>query len=171
MGNIDLNQSLRKKLLLLILGCFSLASPAQVSPYHYVQIVPGVDAHHTMISDAVKDQAGMIWMVAGGVLHRYDGVNVIPFTKLYSQTLPFDEVSSLLADPWGRLWINSRNGLAVFDTNTWSMIGKEHGIGKLVGKSVVAFYGGDDALYVADGEGLIWQVDESAAKPRFHYGE
>ena len=169
MGNIDLNQSLRKKLLLLILGCFSLASPAQVSPYHYVQIVPGVDAHHTMISDAVKDQAGMIWMVAGGVLYRYDGVNVIPFTKLYSQTLPFDEVSSLLADPWGRLWINSRNGLAVFDTNTWSMIGKEHGIGKLVGKSVVAFYGGDDALYVADGEGLIWQVDESAAKPRFHF--
>lgn len=169
MGCTDLNQSLRKKLLLLILGCFSLASAAQVSPYHYVQIVPGVDAHHTMISDAVKDQAGMIWMVAGGVVYRYDGVNVIPFSKLYSQTLPFDEVSSLLADPWGRLWINSRNGLAVFDTNTWSMIGKEHGIGKLVGKSVVAFYGGDDALYVADGEGLIWQVDESAAKPRFHF--
>ncbi|WP_353129425.1 sensor histidine kinase [Parapedobacter pyrenivorans] len=169
MGSIDLNQSLRKKLLLLILGCFSLASPAQVSPYHYVQIIPGVDAHHTMISDAVKDQSGMIWVVAGGVLYRYDGVNVIPFSKLYSETLPFDEVSNLLADPWGRLWINSRNGLAVFDTNTWSLIGKEHGIGELVGKSVIAFYRGDNVLYVADGEGAVWQVGEYTAKQRFRF--
>ncbi|GGG97204.1 hypothetical protein GCM10007415_35610 [Parapedobacter pyrenivorans] len=169
MGSIDLNQSLRKRLLLLILGCFSLASAAQVSPYHYVQIIPGVDAHHTMISDAVKDQAGMIWMVAGGMLYRYDGVNVIPFSKLYSETLPFDEVSDLLADPWGRLWINSRNGLAVFDTNTWSLIGKEHGIGELVGKSVIAFYRGDNVLYVADGEGAVWQVGEYTAKQRFRF--
>jgi len=166
----NLNRILLKTLLLWItVGCLWPALPVKASPYHYVQILPGVDPYHTMISDATKDASGMIWLVAGGMLYRYDGVNVVPFSRIYKGTIPFDEVSKLTADPWGRLWIGTRNGLFIFDTNTWAMADGQHPMARLVGKALIAFYPHGDALYVADGDGNVWKVGESAINRLFRF--
>lgn len=156
-------------LLFVTIGCMWPTVALHGSPYHYVQIISGVDAHHTMISDAVKDPSGMIWIVAGGILYRYDGVNVVPFSKLYSETLPFDEVSNLLADPWGRIWMNTRNGLAIFDTNTWTMIGEQHPLGKFVGAPLVAFFNSGNTVFMAENNGNVWQINQDQTNILFRF--
>lgn len=158
-------------LLLLVCCGMVLGGRALASPYHYAQVIRGIDAHHTMISDAVKAPSGMIWVVGGGVLHRYDGVNVTPFSRLYGAALPFDEVVAIQADPWGRLWIDTRNGLFIFDTQTWSFIDRQHAnpIGELAGEALIAFYSDATNLYIADDTGAVWRIGESAKELLFHF--
>src|SRR5690606_3529948 len=94
----------------------------------------------------------------GGLLYQYNGVNVVPFSKLYAQVLPFDEVNALVADPWGRLWISSRNGLFVFDTYTWSFATQQPYVRGLVDKPVVGMFNRGDAFFLATGDGKVWQI-------------
>ncbi|PPL03754.1 sensor histidine kinase [Parapedobacter indicus] len=144
-------------MLLFMIGiCYADLNAA---PYHYTQILPGIDRYHAMVTQAAKDPSGMIWLLSGGQLYRYDGVNVVPFSKLYSHGLPFYEVSDFHADPWGHLWINTRNGLAIFDLRSWSFVKEDHYLSDLVGRPVASCFKLDDLFYLADGLGSLWRID------------
>ncbi|WP_262245402.1 sensor histidine kinase [Parapedobacter soli] len=139
------------------------------SPYRHAQVLPGVDKHHTMIQRATKDPFGMVWMLSGGLISRFDGVSVTPLAKLYGKELPFYEADDLHADPWGRLWISTRNGLKIFDLNTWSFAGRDHPMEELAGRQVVSFFAADDVFYMADRRGNVWLVGERDARLLFRF--
>ncbi len=135
-------------------GCFQLRAES----YHFSQIVSGVDRHHAMISKATKDPFGMIWMLSGSTIFRYDGVNVTPFSRLYGDALPFYEVDQLHADPWGHLWLNTRNGIAIFDLHTWKFVSHGHRLAEFVGQQLIACFKSSDGFFVADKRGMAWSI-------------
>lgn len=139
------------------------------SPYHHAQVLPGVDDHHMMIDVATKDPFGMVWMLSGGLVYRFDGVSVTAFAKLYEAELPFYEVENLHADHWGRLWISTRNGLAVFDLETWSFLNRDHPLGELAGRQVVSFFSADDVFYLADRRGNVWHIGKQGKRLLFNF--
>ncbi|WP_353195546.1 histidine kinase [Parapedobacter defluvii] len=139
------------------------------APYHYTQILPGIDRYHTMITQTSKDRFGMIWMLSGGQLYRYDGVNVVPFSKLYGHPLPFYEVSDFSADPWGYLWIGTRNGLAIFDLKTWTFVKEGHYLNDLVGIRAASYFKSDNAFYLADWQGRLWHIDALSKQLLFQF--
>ncbi len=142
---------------------------ATASPYQYAQVLTGIDHHHTIINSATKDHSGIIWVVSGGSLYRYNGVSITAFSTLYSQKLPFDEVTHIMADTWGNLWIDTRNGLYVFDLNTWSFVDNNHGLYGLTGKPILAFYNAGESVYVADRDGWVWVVEKSTKTRLFYF--
>lgn len=152
------NHTKNQALCVLIVMVWSVVR-LEASPYRHAQVLPGVDEYHTMIDMATKDPFGMVWMLSGGLISRFDGVSVTSFAKLYGKELPFFEADGLHADPWGRLWISTRNGLVLFDLKTWSFVGRDHPLGELVGRRVVSFFASDDAFYVADRRGNLWLID------------
>jgi len=155
-------------MLLIVAG--SCCAKLNAAPYHYTQVLPGTDRYHTMVTQAAKDPFGMIWILSGGQLYRYDGVNVVPFSKLCGDTLPFYEVNSLYTDPWGCLWIGTRNGLEIFDLNTWAFVGDGHLLHDLVGRPVVSCFKMDDKVfYLADGLGSLWRMDASSKQLLFQF--
>jgi len=154
-------------MILLLMGGY--CGRVHAAPYHHAQVLPGIDRYHTMITEASKDPFGMIWMLSGGQLYRYDGVNVVPFSKLYSKNLPYYEVSEFLTDPWGHLWINTRNGLAIFDLRTWTFIEERHYLFDLVGRSAASCFKRADVFYVADGLGGLWQINARSKTRLFHF--
>lgn len=153
----------------LLIGMVSITFQLDASPYHHAQVLPGVDKHHMMINTATKDPFGMVWMLSGGLIYRFDGVSVTPFSKLYGKELPFYEANALHADPWGRLWISTRNGLAIFDLNSWSFIERDHPLGELAGRQVVSFFASDDAFYLADRRGNVWLIGEQNKRLLFQF--
>lgn len=138
-----------------LLGCGSVMAN---SPYRQVRILEGIDKEHVMFSRAAKDAEGMIWAVAGGELFRYDGVHVLPFAKLYPGRLPFDEIQDLSMDPWGRLWLNSRNGILIFDLKTWQFCYQQPFAEKLVHRKAVGFARMKDDFFVATDRGEVYQI-------------
>lgn len=129
-------------------------------PYRHVQVLKGVDDHHVMFTVAEKDPFGLIWLVSGGELYRYDGVHVVPFAKLYEEKLPFDEVQTIAIDPWGRIWLNTRNRMLVFDLTTWRFCFNEHFVEGLTEKKALAFCQAENSFFVATQSGEVWQIDQ-----------
>lgn len=164
------NDGRRARALFMLLVTMVLATVRlEASPYHHAQIVSGVDKHHTMINMATKDPFGMVWILSGGLVYRFDGVSVTTFAKLYGGTQPFYEADGLYADPWGRLWISTRNGLALFDLETWSFLDRDHPLGELAGRQVVSFFSTNDAFYVADRRGNVWRIGRDSKQLLFRF--
>ncbi|GGH30836.1 hypothetical protein GCM10011418_43210 [Sphingobacterium alkalisoli] len=122
-----------------------------------------------MIKAAVKDPSGLIWTISGGQLYRYDGVNVVPFAKLFSGKVPFDELESLAADKWGRIWLHSRNGLLVFDTQQWRFVDKESYAKGLVGLQVAGMFNQGDRFLIATADGMVWQIQSDRKTFLFYF--
>ncbi|TJZ59867.1 hypothetical protein FAZ15_13300 [Sphingobacterium olei] len=166
---IKINTSAPRLQLYLWLVLCMLPLSIEASPYRYTQVLTGVDKSHSMIRVAVKDPSGLIWLLSGGQLYRYDGVNVMPFAKLYAQALPYDEVQSMAADPWGRLWLNTRNGLLIFDINSWSFVEHASFVKGIKNLGIVGMFSRGDAFFVATETGMVWQVHENHKTFLFYF--
>ncbi len=145
-----------------ILGLFLLCimeSKAEL-PYRYAKVLNGVDEHHKMFSSAAKDARGMVWLISGGELYRYDGINVTPFSKLYEKKLPFEDIQALAIDPWGRIWINGRNSVFIFDTERWTFVHDPSLVRGLRNNKAISFYRYQDDFFVASESGDVWQVSK-----------
>ncbi|WP_437920478.1 sensor histidine kinase [Sphingobacterium sp. LRF_L2] len=138
-------------------------------PYRHVRVLEGIDKQHVMFSTAAKDPIGMIWMVSGGEVYRYDGVNVVPFAKLYPAKLPFDEIQDLEIDPWGRIWMNSRNGMLVFDIYSWSFCYNNAFVRGLTKQKALAFCRTSNAFFIATEKGEVWQINENRREFLFSF--
>jgi len=136
----------------------SFLNRASASNYHEIQIIPGIDSYHTNIESATKDSQGFIWFIAGSLLYRYDGISIKPFNELYKGPLYFTEVTKLMADRQGRLWLETRNGLLIFDTQKWTFIKDGEFAKGLWREDVIAMYDQQDRQYIATKSGILWQI-------------
>lgn len=132
---------------------------AVASGYHEIQLISGIDPFHRTIESAVRDKQGFIWFVAGSLLYRYDGFKIRSFNELYLGPLGFTEVNRLMADQAGRLWIETRNGLAIFDTETWHFIEKTDFSEGLLREDIVAMFDEGDCQFVAVQSGTLWKIN------------
>jgi len=148
------------KILLLLSTYFAMPvfNMAWASGYHEIEIISGVDPFHRNIESASRDKQGFIWFVAGSVLYRYDGVAIKPFHELYIGPLAFTEVNKLTADNRGRLWLETRDGLFIFDTQQWQFIRQNAFSKGLCGEHVIAIFNKGNTLYVATRSGVVWQI-------------
>lgn len=129
------------------------------SSYHEIEILSGIDSFHRNIESAGRDKQGFIWFVAGSLLYRYDGVSIRPFEELYASELGFTEVNRLTTDDCGRLWLETRNGLFIFDTMLWRFIGQDTFSKGLLGEYVIAIFNQGKHLFVATRSGVVWQIN------------
>ncbi|GHE39898.1 sensor histidine kinase [Sphingobacterium griseoflavum] len=139
------------------------------SPYRQVRVLDGIDKEHSMFSRAAKDPAGMIWAVAGGELFRYDGVHVLSFAKLYPGRLPFDEIQDLTIDPWGRLWLNTRNGLLIFDLATWQFCDEQPYAQRLHQHKAIGFAEVKGDFFMATDRGEVFQITATGKEFLFSF--
>lgn len=72
------------------------------------------------ITSMIQDKQGFIWMAGFAELQRYDGYDTKQYKKTpnVSGALQFDSITSLFEDRRQRIWIGSRDGLAVFEPET-----------------------------------------------------
>ncbi len=148
-----------KLLLLGIAIVLSFSNRIWASSYHEIQIIPGIDSYHTNIESATKDSQGFIWFIAGSLLYRYDGISIKSFHELYKGPLYFTEVNKLMADRQGRLWLETRNGLLIFDTQKWKFIKDAEFAKGLWGEDVIAMFDQQDKQYIATKSGILWQIN------------
>ncbi len=149
-------------LCVLLLHCWPASLYAQ--SYKCVEVLPGVDKFHAMISSASKDPLGIFWMVSGGKVYRYDGVRLLPLSKLYGKELPFAEAIHAKADPWGRIWIETIAGMHIFDTHSWRFLTDEDGLGVFLNKRQITVYRNAQRFFVIVDHTQLWEVMPKKAK-------
>jgi len=93
-----------------------------------------------------QDQQGFMWIGTQDGLNRFDGLRFKVFRNnpADSLSIPFNEVSALLTDGDGRVWISSPLGTAVYDPITSAF----YRVSKLFHSS--------DELDGASGQKLFW---------------
>ena len=76
----------------------------------------------------MKDSRGLIWLCSNFGLIRYDGKEFHNFRNSLTDTTSVsnDNVSHVLEDPDGSLWVSTNQGLNRFDFNTQSFTRFEH---------------------------------------------
>lgn len=74
-----------------------------------------------MVFDLIQDRQGFLWFATKDGLNRYDGYsfNVFQNNPFDPFSLPDNEVSAILEDRYGRVWVGTgNNGLSIFDPGT-----------------------------------------------------
>ncbi|MGH9955378.1 MAG: ligand-binding sensor domain-containing protein, partial [Nitrososphaeraceae archaeon] len=74
----------------------------------------------TVLHWVIQDQRGFIWVVTYDELSRFDGYSFKTYTykPTSRKSLGHNNVSTLLEDSIGRLWISNRRGLELFNPTT-----------------------------------------------------
>lgn len=102
---------------LLIWLAISISVTYAAPPLHFTKLdIDSLSSPMTMI----QDHQGFIWMGTYSGLYRYDGYQYRQFKYLPNTpgSFPHDSVTSLLEDQQHRLWVATRNGLMLFESET-----------------------------------------------------
>lgn len=117
MGNWEPNTNfLKKRFSIILLLCLSLSLQAQNYKSQVISLEDGLS--QSTIFAMAQDQLGLMWFGTEDGLNCYDGYEfkVYKNEPFDSTSLPHNQVSALLADTKGRLWVGlSIKGLALFD--------------------------------------------------------
>jgi CheY-like chemotaxis protein/signal transduction histidine kinase/ligand-binding sensor domain-containing protein len=111
----------RNRLSLLLVWLLLWMPMAYAAPnLHFVTIRDFVS--HSPATIMMQDHQGFIWMGTHSGLYRYDGYQSKHFEHQRNEptSLPHDIVTSLFEDQLHRLWVGTREGLALFEANTGS---------------------------------------------------
>lgn len=66
------------------------------------------------------DRSGMLWLVTGNGLYRYDGGEAIHLGADSYPKLPHAAINTVFADAHNNLWIGAKDGLTRLNLKTWS---------------------------------------------------
>lgn len=90
---------------------------AATTNIQYLDVGQGLN--YSYIRSIVEDKSGNLWFgLDGNGLCKYDGVYVTTYTQ--NEGLPDNNVSSLMVDGMGNIWICSSSGISVFDGNKFT---------------------------------------------------
>ena len=93
---------------------------AQSDQYQFLHINTDNGLSHNRINAILKDARGFMWFGTGSGLNRYDGYEFRLFRhdRKDSTTLADDYITKIMEGPDNKLWIETRNGLNIFDPVT-----------------------------------------------------
>lgn len=110
------------------------------------------------ISDGWSDPHGVVWMLSGRELVRWDGHHAEHHTKAFG--LPIDNVGGIWGEPDGRMWIGSISGLTYFDPRFYRPIPPPPAVamGAALGSGERSFRKGEDIPYQKSGVAFHLQL-------------
>lgn len=121
-----------KKILLLVLLCFNLATIGQ--SYHFLNLTVEDGLSQNDVHDLIQDKRGAIWMATQQGITIYNGVN---FEYINSESgLPSNIIYSLYEDVKGHIWIGTHKGLTVYDGKDFRTYTQKDGLPNDIIKSV-----------------------------------
>ncbi|MEO5563072.1 MAG: two-component regulator propeller domain-containing protein, partial [Chitinophagaceae bacterium] len=93
---------------------------AQTDQYQFLRINTDNGLSHNRVNCILKDSKGFMWFGTMSGLNRYDGYefHVFKHDLRDSTTLIDDYISKIMEGPDRKLWIETRNGLNIFDPIT-----------------------------------------------------
>ena len=104
-----------------------------------------------------EDKHGFIWTYGSNGLSRYDGYNLQEFRHQPSdpKSLPDGEITGLIADQIGRIWVATSQGLVRYDEVSDIFISYDETNSALVNANITAIaQGNNGSLVIADRDGL-----------------
>lgn len=110
------NYRLGRGVLLLLLEAMSALAYAAGGPgVKYLGIEQGLS--NNAVTCICKDQRGFMWFGTYDGLNRYDGYSFTVYRNVIgdSTSIPFNQVATIGADGYNRVWIGGQKGLTVFD--------------------------------------------------------
>lgn len=72
-----------------------------------------------VITDVIRDGAGLLWIATSGGLCRYDGNETIFFNNKTKPAISNSKITTLFSDKHDNLWIGTESGLLRFNLRTW----------------------------------------------------
>lgn len=111
----------RTNCLFILLLSLCAGAYAQKSTLHFSTVKLPDDFPVYSIRFIERDEAGLLWLVTGNGLYRFDGSNLLHFDLKSEPALPSFPVTALRADQRGSLWLGFRNGAARFDLRNWKI--------------------------------------------------
>jgi ligand-binding sensor domain-containing protein len=130
---------------------FAQDQPASIN-FHKMGIAEGL--HDGTVRCIGQDRYGYIWIGSVGALNRYDGKNVVHYTRITGDsTSPYgSQPRSIHSDKAGRLWIGFETGLMEYDLDK-GIFKKVPGIKDQFISNIFSL--NDSVLFVASRRGLI----------------
>ncbi|MBI2729435.1 MAG: hypothetical protein HYX40_01550 [Sphingobacteriales bacterium] len=90
----------------------------------YLQVEQGLS--YPFVHSILIDKKGYLWFgLDGNGLCKYDGIRITNYTQ--KDGLPNNNITSLLEDSSGNLWIGSDGGLCVYDGKNMMLYSKKNG--------------------------------------------
>jgi signal transduction histidine kinase/ligand-binding sensor domain-containing protein/DNA-binding response OmpR family regulator len=94
--------------------------PAQTDQYRFLRLGTDNGLSHNRVNCILQDSRGFMWFGTMSGLNRYDGYNfhVFKHDLRDSTTLIDDYIAQIMEGPDRKLWIQTRNGLNIYDPLT-----------------------------------------------------
>lgn len=116
------DQLMRKYILLLLLVMPGVCQylTAQSSKYQFTRLGISQGLSHNRVNCIYKDSSGFVWFGTMSGLNRYDGYDFKVWRKTAGDktTLADDFISNITAAPNGKLLLQTRGGLSIYDPLT-----------------------------------------------------
>ena len=117
---------------------------AATSNIQYLDVGQGLG--YSFVHSLIADRHGYLWFgLDSNGLCKYDGVSIINYTQ--KEGLPDNNVTSLVEDSTGNIWIGTDNGICMFDGKSITQYSKANG-----------FPGGPISTMYKDKKGNIWMT-------------
>ncbi|MFD2962565.1 MULTISPECIES: ligand-binding sensor domain-containing protein [Olivibacter] len=120
-----------------------------------------------VITDVIRDSAGLLWMATSGGLCRYDGNETIFLNNKSKPAIPNSRIKTLFPDRQNNLWIGTENGLVRFDLRSWEMkFVKNPELDQYVHKPDIECIGQgrNGNIYAGSFDGRLYQVNGDSLK-------
>src|SRR5690348_1534335 len=105
---------------ILIALLFPFVLPAQTDQYRFLRLGTDNGLSHNRVNCILQDSRGFMWFGTMSGLNRYDGYNfhIFKHDLRDSTTLIDDYIVQIMEGPDRKLWIQTRNGLNIYDPLT-----------------------------------------------------
>lgn len=115
-------KSVTRKLVVLPVCIFFvvLLQAQQPTPYHFAHLDFNQGLSNNQINCIFKGRKGFMWFGTMSGLNRFDGYTIRSFRHSIQDTTSLidDYISKIVAGPFNKLWIETRNGFNIYDPAT-----------------------------------------------------
>ncbi len=100
--------------------CSSLFAKAQSNQFQFSHLDIGTGLSHNNVTSIFKDEKGFMWFGTLSGLNRYDGYKFKVYKHAINDSTSLDDdyIVNIMRGPYGKLWIETRNGYNIFDPIT-----------------------------------------------------
>lgn len=117
---------LKIRLTLLFSLFFLLTASAATAPYRFHTMSPAGGFGYDGVMDIEQDGAGFVWVMMDYELYRFDGYHYKKHYPVFASLLPDKRILfiNLESDTAGRLFVNTNNGIFLYDpaTERWEKV-------------------------------------------------
>jgi len=110
---------IKKLFFLVALFTYALSVHSQEEGFIFRDAKFPENLQNQVITDVIRDHAGLLWIATSGGLCRYDGNETIFFNNKSKPAISNSKITTLFPDRQSNLWIGTENGLMRFNLRSW----------------------------------------------------